>query len=170
MDDRALLLGQSGKRGAELLPCIFRVGIGSGSKPVTLGLLVLVLSLLLTANKFSERSEKMPRCALEINNLCHKILSKCKDDNDSALYNKALTVYGTILDANDNHEQIDFAYVKLSLPEDYQFTKTQRFCVHVRYWLGYWVYGLLALLLLTAFIATFARKPVDLPSSFTKAS
>lgn len=102
---------------------------------MALGLLVLVLSLLLTSNKFSERSEKMHRCALEINNLCNKILPKCKDDNDSALYNKTLTEYNTILDANENHEQIDFAYVKLSLPEDYQFTKTQRFCVHARYWL-----------------------------------
>jgi len=49
---------------------------------IMLALLVLVLSLLLSANNYSDRAEKLHRCALELNELCHAILPDCGSEED----------------------------------------------------------------------------------------
>src|SRR5439155_26212164 len=70
---------------------------------IMLALLVLVLSLLLSANKYSDRSEKIHRCALEINALCHDLLPYCAPGKDDlAMYDQTLEKYGNILNSYEN--------------------------------------------------------------------
>jgi hypothetical protein len=116
-----------------------------------LSLFVLVISILLGSSNYSDRSEKMHRCALEINGLCHEILPSCKENSDHELYKKTLFRYSNILDAYENHEPIDFAFVKLDLPEDYTLTKWQKFMIPVRYWFSYWIHAVLMAVLVGVF-------------------
>jgi hypothetical protein len=48
---------------------------------IMLALFILIISLVLSANKYSDRSERMHRCALEVNALCHKILPEVRGES-----------------------------------------------------------------------------------------
>jgi SMODS and SLOG-associating 2TM effector domain family 5 len=117
-----------------------------------LSLFVLVISLLLSSSNYSDRAEKMHRCALEINQICHEILPSCKENNDSDLYHETQKRYALILDSYENHEPIDFSIVKLGLPEDYSVSDHEKTWIYIRYWLSYWIHGFLILVLLSVFI------------------
>ena len=116
-----------------------------------LALLVLVLSLLLSAHNFSEKAEKMHRCALEMNALCHKILPFCQENTDQELYRKTFEEYGGILNAYENHQNIDFDLVRLDMPQEYPLTNFEKFLIHIRYWLSFWLYVALLLVLPVTF-------------------
>ncbi len=93
----------------------------------------------------------MHRCALEINSICHEILPACRVNIDADLYTKTHLRYSNALDSYENHEQIDFDFVKLGLPEDYVVSGWQKFLYHVRYWLTFWLHGALIVTLLFVF-------------------
>jgi hypothetical protein len=120
---------------------------------IMLALLVLVLSLLLSANNFSERSEKMHRCGLELNALCHQLLPECQSDQvEPEIYKATLEKYGNILNSYENHANIDFDLVRIVLPEDYRLRLDQKLIIQLRYVLGFWIYLSLLLLLVGAFV------------------
>jgi hypothetical protein len=120
---------------------------------IMLALLVLVLSLLLSANNYSDRSEKMHRCALELNALCHEILPDCQTDREKPdVYKQTLDKYGNILNSYENHSNIDFDLVRIALSDDYPLRWYQRALIRVRYVFGFWLYLSLLILLVTAFV------------------
>lgn len=123
-----------------------------------LSLAILVISILLSSGNHSDRSEKMHRCALEINALCHNILPACKENKDNQLYEDTLAKYLNILAAYENHLQIDFDLVKFDFPEDYTFTRWERNQVYIRYASRFWVHIMLLLILLSVFAYVIMKK------------
>lgn len=119
---------------------------------VILGLFVLVISLLLNSNNAIDRAEKMHRCALQINGLCHEILPACKENTDQELYRNTQFRYSSILDSYENHDSIDFAFVRLELKEDYNVKQMERAWIYLRYWSGYWIHVALLAVLLGVFV------------------
>lgn len=120
---------------------------------IMLALLVLIISLVLSGNKYSDRSERMHRCALEINALCHQILPDCvANRNNADVYNRTLEKYGAILNAYENHADIDFDLVRLELSDDYSLSLRQRFLIRIRYVFQFWLH----LALLTGLVIAFA--------------
>ena len=119
---------------------------------IMLALLVLVLSLLLSSNKYSDRAEKMHRCALELNALCHEILPDCQTDEEKPdVYKRTLARYGNILNSYENHADLDFDFVRVALPDDYPLSAGQWFVIKAKYVCDFWLY----LLLLAALIGSF---------------
>ncbi|MGI8437501.1 MAG: SLATT domain-containing protein [Chthoniobacterales bacterium] len=115
---------------------------------IMLALLVLVISLILSANKYSDRAEKMHRCALEINALCHQILPECvANPSNVTTYNTTADKYAAILDAYENHSDIDFALVKLELTDDYPLEWHQRAAIRLLYIFNFWLHIVLLCLL-----------------------
>jgi hypothetical protein len=111
---------------------------------VGLALMVLVLSLLISANNVGDKAEKMHRCGLEVNALCHEALPSCRTDlHDEAKYEFFRVRYAQILAVYENHDPIDFDRVKLLLPGEYKLTGAQRFMIRLRSWLNFWVYAVL---------------------------
>ena len=121
----------------------------------TLGIVILVISLLLNSSRSSERSETMHRCALEINQLVHELLPSCKDESNEEIYEKIQFRYSNILNTYENHEPIDFQRVMLDYPDHYGITKKFRVYYNIRYILGFSVQIALILLLLATAIITF---------------
>lgn len=120
---------------------------------IMLALLVLIISLVLSGNKYSDRSERMHRCALDINALCHQILPHCvANQNDADVYNRTLEKYGAILNAYENHADIDFDLVRLELSDDYPLNWKQRILIRIRYLFQFWLH----LALLTGLVVAFA--------------
>ena len=120
---------------------------------IMLALLVLILSLLLSANSYSDRAEKMHRCALEVNELCHRILPDCKDDTDKPeIYRNALAEYSSALEAFENHAPIDFDLVRIELSVDYPLTFRQKMWIRIRYFFSFGLYVALVILLLASFV------------------
>jgi hypothetical protein len=116
---------------------------------VGLALMVLVLSLLVSANNVGDKAEKMHRCGLEVNALCHEVLPFCRTDtDDKEKYESFRLRYAQILAVYENHDPIDFEQVKLLLPTEYNLTGPQRFFIRLRYWLNFWVYAALMVVLL----------------------
>jgi hypothetical protein len=119
---------------------------------IMLALLVLIISLVLSGNKYSDRSERMHRCALEINALCHQILPDCAANRDNTdVYNRTLEKYGAILNAYENHADIDFDLVRLELSDDYPLDWNQRILIRIRYLFQFWLH----LALLTGLVIAF---------------
>jgi hypothetical protein len=116
-----------------------------------LALSILVISLLLSSGNYSDRAEKMHRCGMELNALCHSILPACKANSDQTLYERTLARYSDILAAYENHEDIDFALVKLEFPEDYPQKRFGVFFTHLKYWSGFWIHGVMFLTLVFIF-------------------
>jgi hypothetical protein len=116
---------------------------------VGLALMVLVLSLLVSANNVGDKAEKMHRCGLEVNALCHEALPFCRTDtDDKEKYESFRLRYAQILAVYENHDPIDFEQAKLLLPTEYNLTGPQRFFIRLRYWLNFWVYAALMVVLL----------------------
>jgi hypothetical protein len=124
---------------------------------VLLALFILVFSLLLTGNRYSFRSEEMLRCGLALNDLCHRIAPRL-DDAKQTLYDRTLSRYTDILNAYDNHEDLDFAWVKLDYLDQYEIKHPKRylFCLKVRYALHYWIYAVLVIVFLAAIAFLFS--------------
>jgi len=119
---------------------------------IMLALLVLIISLVLSGNKYSDRAERMHRCALEVNALCHQILPDCVANKESSdVYTRTLEKYGAILNAYENHADIDFDLVRLELKTDYPLTWWQRTLIRVRYLFQFWLHLALLTLLAIAF-------------------
>jgi hypothetical protein len=117
---------------------------------VGLALMVLVLSLLISANNVGDKAEKMHRCGLEVNALCHEAVPFCRTDtHDEAKYEFFRVRYAQILAVYENHDPIDFDKVKLLLPDEYKLTGPQRFSIHARSWVNFWMYAFLMLALVT---------------------
>ncbi|MDQ8205791.1 SLATT domain-containing protein [Pelagicoccus sp. SDUM812003] len=123
-----------------------------------LSLFVLVISLLLASSNYAHKAEKTHRCALEINDLCHEILPKCKENLDDDLYHTTRFKYSNVLNSYDNHEDLDFDLVKIQLPEEYSLTKKQKIFIKLKYWLTFWIHALLILILLSVFFTVFIKK------------
>ena len=123
---------------------------------IVVALVVLVISVLLSSNDFSEQAEKMHRCALELNVLCHEILPACSNSEDQSLFPSTLQKYSTILNSYPNHANIDFDLVKLELQSEYELGFLQRSMIHLAYWLHYSVYALLIAFLAGVFVFIFA--------------
>ncbi len=120
---------------------------------IMLALLVLVLSLLLSANKYSDRSEKIHRCALEINALCHHLLPYCPAGKENPeVYKQTLEKYGDVLNSYENHSDIDFDLVRIELYDDYPLNWFHRTLIRIRYVLGFSLYLGLLLLLVGTFV------------------
>jgi len=120
---------------------------------IMLALFILVISLVLSANKYSDRSERMHRCALEVNALCHKILPECVANRDNAdVYNRTLEKYGAILNAYENHADIDFDLVRLELSDDYPLAWHQRTLIRIRYLFQFWLHLAVLSVLVIAFV------------------
>jgi hypothetical protein len=137
---------------------------------IMLALLVLVFSLLLSANNYSDRAEKMHRCALELNALCHEILPDCQmQEEKSDVYRRTLDKYGNILNSYENHANIDFDLVRVALPDDYPLTRAQRLLIRLKYISGFWLYLALFALLIVSFALLLLprdRAPISHSSSY----
>lgn len=121
----------------------------------SLGLLILIISLLLNSSSTSDRAEKMHRCALEINELTHQILPACRLNEDFELYNKTQFRYSNILNSYENHIPLDFAMAKIDMNYHYGLSKMECFQIRCRYILKFWIHILLFIVLLTAFVVAF---------------
>lgn len=123
---------------------------------VVLALLVLVLSLLISSNNLGDKVEKMHRCGLEVNALCHEGLPFCQTEtNDQVKYELFRNRYSQILAVYENHDPLDFDKVKLLLPSEYKLSKPQQFWIRLRYLMNFWAYGLLMIVLLTCLWVAF---------------
>jgi len=112
-----------------------------------LALAILVISLLLTFGNYSDRAEKMHRSGLELNALCYSILPACKGNIDQSLYESTLAKYSNALNSYENHENIDFAFVKFDFPEDYPPKCGDKFKAYFLYWIRFWIhFALIAIL------------------------
>ncbi len=133
---------------------------------VGLALMVLVLSLLISANNVGDKAEKMHRCGLEVNALCHEALPFCRtDSHDEEKYEFFRVRYAQILAVYENHDPIDFEKVKLLLPDEYKLTDVQRFLIQLRYWMNFWVYGFLMAALVTCLWFALIGWPPSKPAS-----
>jgi hypothetical protein len=121
---------------------------------LSLELTILVLTLLLSNNNFGDRAEKMHRCALELNDLSHKILPACRENTDKKLYDETLRFYTNILNAYENHEDIDYSLAQIDL---YKTTVVYRLFTQARYWLGFGFYAILLLAMVCIMIIDFTH-------------
>jgi hypothetical protein len=133
---------------------------------VALALMVLVLSLLISANNVGDKAEKMHRCALELNALCHEALPFCRDGtNEEGTYERFRVRYAEILNVYENHDTIDFDIVRLKMRDEYELNAFQRLLIQLRWWLDFWVYGLLLLALAVALWVTLLRGATTKPGA-----
>jgi len=122
---------------------------------VALALVVLVFSLILAGHSFSSRAEEMHRCGLELNSLCHEILPDCKADNNRDAYVTCLNKYNNILNAYENHSDIDFDLVKTELPIEYKLSKSDVGWIYLRLWGHYGIYAFLLIVIIASFVFLF---------------
>lgn len=122
---------------------------------VVMALMVLVLSLLISANNVGDKAEKMHKCGLELNALCHEALPHCRAELcDVALYESFRGRYSQILNVYENHEDLDFDRVQMKLGEVSPKHWYSHGLIVIRTWLNYWVYYILMAVLVAALYVT----------------
>lgn len=101
---------------------------------ITFSLTILILSLLLTGAHDSAKHEKMHRSGLELNSLAKRILAYNMEERaNSKNYTLILEEYTALLNAYDNHDQIDFDWVKLEKNDEYQLSTWNKCWLCVKY-------------------------------------
>jgi len=84
---------------------------------------VLVYSLLIDKNDYSNLSEKMYSCASQLGELKQKIHPHLENEHDSNLYDEFRNEYHSILKLYETHSNNDFrgdyTRAKLEMPENY---------------------------------------------------
>lgn len=122
---------------------------------VAMALMVLVLSLLMSTNNVGDRAEKMHKCGLELNALCHEALPHCRgEDCEVTIYETFRSKYSQILNVYENHEDLDFDRVQMKIGEVWPSHWYSNALIVLRTWLDFWVYYLLIAVLVAALYVT----------------
>jgi hypothetical protein len=112
-----------------------------------LAVVVLVLSLLLGAENFAVRAEKMHRCGTELNQLAQEM--SVHGDEDKEIYSRYVQKYHAILQKYDNHKQIDYQRQQLQNRDEYFKSPwtyySALFWVTPRYYASFGVYLVIVL-------------------------
>ena len=102
---------------------------------------VLVYSLLIEKNDFSNRSEKMYSCASKIGELKQKSHPNKQAEFDRPEYDRCWKEYHDLLKLYETHSNNDFRgdylRAKLEMPEDYKIGRTERCIITFKVWLQY---------------------------------
>jgi hypothetical protein len=81
---------------------------------VILAVLVLIYSLLLGQERFSERANNMNRNAVELSNLARQIAGNLNRSVEEAEYHALVNQYYAILEKSENHKTIDYLFTRLN--------------------------------------------------------
>lgn len=126
---------------------------------------VLVYSLLIEKNDFSNRSEKMYSCASKLGELKQKAHPfKSEGSFDQEKYDDCWKDYHDVLKLYETHSNNDFRgdylRAKLEMPEDYDIKGWARFIMSAKVWalyiLNYVTYPMVAVVLAIALYWTWA--------------
>ncbi len=126
---------------------------------------VLVYSLLIEKNDFSNRSEKMYSCASKLGELKQKAHPFKKEGSfDQAKYDACWKDYHDVLKLYETHSNNDFRgdylRAKLEMPEDYTIQGFDRFAMSAKVWalytLNFVTYPTVAVVLALALYWTWA--------------
>lgn len=96
-----------------------------------LSLLILVVSLMVSGNKYGERAEKMHAGAIEINSVARRLEPAVTSENSTEI--DRLTVeYENLLKIYENHKPIDYEVAKINrYPDHYKITWLDKVWVKV---------------------------------------
>ena len=72
--------------------------------------------------------------------------------DNADVYNRTLEKYGAILNAYENHADIDFDLVRLELSGDYPLAWHQRTLIRIRYLFQFWLHLAVLSVLVIAFV------------------
>jgi len=129
---------------------------------------VLVYSLLIEKNDFSNRSEKMYSCASKLGELKQKAHPFKQGANfDQAKYDVCWKDYHDVLKLYETHSNNDFRgdylRAKLEMPEDYEIKGWDKFVMSVKVWglyiLNFVTYPVVAAVLILALYWVWAGFP-----------
>lgn len=104
---------------------------------IVFAIIVLVYSLLLNNIQNPSRSEKLHRCALEVNNLSHDLFAYIGKEFSEEVYQDFSKKYHDIINRYDNHDPIDYLFTKLKRKEDFKVGKIERLIIYFRYSIGF---------------------------------
>ncbi|NEP62063.1 MAG: SLATT domain-containing protein [Symploca sp. SIO2G7] len=114
---------------------------------VLLAVIVLVYSLLLGNENYSNRSEKMQACGLELGRLSRKIYPYLDQPHNLKIYESFLHLYHNVLDKYPNHDQIDYKIYRIKHRKKYYTSRRMHIldCFKVRFEsaIGYWHYTII---------------------------
>lgn len=92
--------------------------------------LVLTYSLLIGTENFSQRSEKLHRCGLELGRLLRTLKPyKEGEKSDDSKYEELQGKYYDVLEKYENHTPVDFMFTRLDLSERYYNGKKIRYII-----------------------------------------
>lgn len=131
---------------------------------VFLSITILVISVILTMNNYGIRAERFHACGLEMNEIALRLERVEREDGTIEDYNAFADEYGEILRRYDNHEQIDFMFMKLQKPQHYSEPKWFPPLVYSRFGLQFLPYAILLSLEVT-WIFTLLSKVVFGPAT-----
>lgn len=129
---------------------------------------VLVYSLLIEKNDFSNRSEKMYSCASKLGELKQKAHPFKKEGNFAQdKYDACWKDYHDVLKLYETHSNNDFRgdylRAKLEMPEDYAINGVERFSMSAKVWalyiLNFITYPAVAVVLVLALYWTWGGSP-----------
>lgn len=124
----------------------YDLGVNIAKKEVVLlqvfaSVAVLVYSLLIEKNDFSNRSEKMYSCASKIGELKQKAHPLKAGEFDQKAYDECWKEYHDLLKLYETHSNNDFRgdYLRsrLEMKEDYVMTRTERAITVSKVWIAY---------------------------------
>lgn len=124
----------------------YDLGVNIAKKEVVLlqvfaSVAVLVYSLLIEKNDFSNRSEKMYSCASKLGELKQKAHPLKAGDFDQQAYDKCWKEYHDLLKLYETHSNNDFRgdYLRsrLEMKEDYVMTRSERAITISKVWVAY---------------------------------
>jgi len=94
---------------------------------VVLAVIVLIFSVLLGLEEYGIRSDRMHRCATEVNELAQRMRPYL--DEGLGEYNRFVSVYHNVLQKYNNHSQLDYNIKKLQQKEKYDLSWPKYFRV-----------------------------------------
>lgn len=93
-----------------------------------ISLLILVVSLMVSGNKYGERAEKMHAGAVEINSVARRLEPAIQSNNVNAIA-QLTDEYENILKIYENHKEIDYKVARIkAYPEHYKINFSDRAC------------------------------------------
>ena len=91
---------------------------------IVAAIIILVISILVNSSNFAERSEKMHRCALELNALARDVELRIQEAGVEATNIKDLQArYDEILTRYENHEDMDFRVAQVKKAAEFYSIK-----------------------------------------------
>ena len=126
---------------------------------VFLSITILVISVILTMNNYGIRAERFHACGLEMSEIALKLERVEREDGTIEDYNAFADEYSEILRRYDNHEQIDFMFMKLQKPQHYSEPRWFSFLVYARFGAQFLPYAVLLLLEALWIVALLSKVP-----------